>query len=202
MGGELVEESYGLPGQNISCWEMSMDLELRGAFRSLTRSPGYFVTVVLSLALGLGAAAAAFGVIDAVRLRALPFPDGDRLVVLSEVPAKGPAECRNSCDVSYETYANVLRANPPRVLDALAAYTAGGKTLGTSGEPLLVLGGIVSPNVFPLLQARPALGRGLSEADDRLGVPLVTVLSHALGPRSGAGGTARCLCAGAPRRAG
>jgi len=157
-----------------------MDLELRGALRSLARSPGYLATVVVSLALGIGGAAAAFGVIDAVRLRALPFPDGDRLVVLGEVPAKDARECRTSCDVSYETYANVLRPHPPRALDALAGYTAGGKTLGTSGEPLLVLGGIVSSNMFSLLQTRPALGRGFTEEDDRLGVPLVTVLSHAL----------------------
>jgi predicted permease len=157
---------------------MSMDLDLRSTLRSLARSPGYLATVVASLALGIGAAAAAFGVVDAVRLRALPFPDANRLVVLWEHPAK--ADCASGCDISYETYANLLQAHPPGALDALAAFTAGGKTLGTTGEPLLVLGGIASPNLFALLHVRPALGRGFSEADDRLGVPLVTVLSHAL----------------------
>jgi hypothetical protein len=75
-------------------------------------------------------------VIDAVRLRVLPFPDGDRLVVLGEAPAADPAACHSSCDVSYETYANVLRQNPPCALDALAGYTGGGKTLGRiAGTP-------------------------------------------------------------------
>ena len=59
-----------------------MGLELRAALRSLARSPGFVLAVVLSLALGIGASAAAFGVLDAVRLRSLPFPHGDRLVVI------------------------------------------------------------------------------------------------------------------------
>jgi len=49
---------------------MHLDLDTRAALRSLARSPGYLVTTLLSLGLGIGAAAAAFGVIDAVRLRA------------------------------------------------------------------------------------------------------------------------------------
>jgi putative ABC transport system permease protein len=157
-----------------------MTLELRAALRSLSRSPGFVLAVVLSLALGIGAGATAFGVLDAVRLRSLPFPGGDRLVVLGEVPAEGAPTCRLDCDVSYATYANLLRLHPPRTLESLAAYTGGGKTLGTSGEPLLVLGGIVSSNVFTLLEARPALGRAFTPEDDRLGVPLVTLLSHEL----------------------
>jgi len=159
---------------------MSLRLDLRAAGRSLARNPGYVATAVISLALGIGAGAAAFGVVDAVRFRSLPFPDGDRLVVLSEVPTRDPPDCRTTCEVSYETWANVLRLRPPRSLDAIAAHTAGAKTLGASGEPLLVLGGIVSPNVFGLLEARPALGRSFTPEDDRLGAPLVTVLSHAL----------------------
>ena len=61
-----------------------MLIELKQAARRLRRSPGFSLTAILSLALGLGAGAAAFSVIDAVRLRALPFRDGDRLVVVSE----------------------------------------------------------------------------------------------------------------------
>ena len=78
------------------------------ALRSLLRSPGFFLTAVLSLGLGLGAGAAAFSVIDAVRFRALPFPNGDRLVVLSEIPAnpveRSTTTCYTLCDVSYETF--------------------------------------------------------------------------------------------------
>jgi putative ABC transport system permease protein len=160
---------------------MTIDLDLRAALRSLARSPGFLAAAVLSLALGIGAGAAAFGVIDAVRLRALPFKDGDRLVVLSEIPAgSGASGCRSACDVSYETYANLLRVHPPRTLNAVAAYTSGGKALATGTDQIPVVGGVVSPNLFALLGARPALGRLLTPDDDRLGVPAVVVLSHDL----------------------
>ena len=159
---------------------MPVALELRAALRGLARSPGYAAAVVLSLALGIGSAAAAFGVLDAVRFRSLPFPEADRLVTIAEVPADRPGECRAGCDVSYETFANVLRLHRPRALDAVVGFTAGGKALATSTEPILLMGGVVSPDLFDLLRVRPALGRSLSPDDDRLGAPLVTVLSHAL----------------------
>jgi predicted permease len=157
-----------------------MPLELRVAFRSLARSPGFLITAVVSLALGFGAAAAAFGVLDAVRFRAMPFPDADRLVVLSEVSADTRGPCRVACSVSYVTFANVLRSYPLHTLDALDAYTSGGKALNSGDEPRLVFGGIVTPHLFDLLGVRPSLGRSILPDDDRLGVPLVVLLSHDL----------------------
>lgn len=157
--------------------------ELRIAARSLSRSPVFVTTTVLSLALGIGASAAAFSVLDAVRFRALPFPAGDRLVVIQEVPANVtgiPSVCRSGCDPSYETFAQVLRDHPFRSLDAVAAFTSGAKGLALGDEIVPVLGGVVSPNVFALLNARPIAGRIFSTEDDRLGVPLTVVLSHAL----------------------
>lgn len=159
---------------------MVFDLDFRAARRSLARSPGFVTAAILSLTLGIGAGAAAFGVIDAVRLRSLPFKDASRLVLLSETPVGPEANCPAGCDVSYETFANVLRPNAPSTLDALAGYTSGGKALSTGGEPLLVFGGVVSPNLFELLDARPALGRVFTPEDDRLGAATVVVLSHDL----------------------
>ena len=157
-----------------------MLLELRAAARSLAKSPGFVVTAGLSLALGIGSAAAAFGVLDAVRFRALPFPDADRLVVLSEVAEDARDACRQSCSVSYATFANGLREARPRSLEVLEAFTSGAKALNAGDEPRLVTGGIATPRLFDLLQVRPVLGRALLPGDDRLGVPLVVVLSHDL----------------------
>ena len=158
--------------------------DLRIALRSLLRSPGFLVTAVASLAIAIGATVAAFAVIDAVRLRALPFVNADRLVIIGETPAGPGSEttppCRGSCNVSYETFAQVLRTHPFRSVDAVAATTTGGKSLTRNGEALLVTGGVVSPNVFGLLGVRPIIGRGITADDDRLGVPLTTVLSHEL----------------------
>ena len=153
------------------------------AARSLSRSPIFVLTTVLSLALGIGASAAAFSVLDAVRFRALPFPHGDRLVVIQEVPstvAGTPALCPSGCDPSYETFAQVLKRRKFHSLDAVAAFTSGAKGLVLGDEIVPVLGGVVSPNVFTLLDARPLIGRPFTAEDDRLGVPLVVVLSHEL----------------------
>jgi putative ABC transport system permease protein len=158
--------------------------ELRFALRSLLRSPGFLITAVGSLAIAIGASVAAFSVIDAVRLRALPFTDANRLVVIGET-ATGPGSestppCRGACNVSYETFAQVLRPGQFRSIDAVVAYASGGKSLTRNGEAVLVSGGVVSPNAFSLLGVRPIIGRGLTDEDDRLGVPLTTVLSHEL----------------------
>ena len=106
---------------------------MRLALRALLRTPGFTVTAVLSLALAIGASAAAFAVIDAVRFRALPFPDGDRLVLLSEVPIDEGGEARSAegrgfrvaCDVSYETFDQVLRRS--RCSGARGPSTRGGR---------------------------------------------------------------------------
>ncbi|MEO7963826.1 MAG: ABC transporter permease, partial [Gemmatimonadaceae bacterium] len=167
----------------------SLARDVRLAARSLRRTPGFTVTAVLSLALAIGASAAAFSVIDAVRFRALPFPDSERLVLLSEIPVdegsgseKAPSvrDCRAACDVSYETFDQVLRPYPFKSLDAVAAYTSGGKALGTKGEPIIVMGSVLSPNFFSLVNVQPLHGRAFSAEDNKLGAAPVTVLSHAL----------------------
>ncbi|HEX5077379.1 MAG TPA: ADOP family duplicated permease, partial [Gemmatimonadaceae bacterium] len=161
-----------------------MPQELRFALRSLLRSPGFLITAVGSLAIAIGASVAAFSVIDAVRLRALPFLNADRLVIIGETPAGPGTEsapaCRGGCSVSYETYAQVLRTYPFRSVDAVAVTTSGGKSLTRNGEAILVTGGVVSPNAFDLLGVKPVIGRAFTAEDDQLGVPLTTVLSHQL----------------------
>src|SRR5262245_56793210 len=97
------------------------------ARRALRRSPGFVVAAVLSLGLSIGAAVAGFGVLDAVRFRGLPFPNADRLVLISEVPKTG---CPATCDVNYKTLA-LLREHQFHTIDALVAFTAGPKGLGT-----------------------------------------------------------------------
>lgn len=155
--------------------------DVRQAVRSLRRSPGYVTTVIASLALGMGASVAAFGVIDAVRLRALPFPHAERLIVISEVPADGGApapDCALRCDVQYTTFSQVLSTRTFKTLDAIAGYTSGGKVYMAGGEPVPVSGGVISPNVFGLMGVAPFMGRALTAEDNQLGVPLATVLSH------------------------
>lgn len=155
---------------------------LRLAARSLARTPVFLATTVLSLALGIGASAAAFSVLDAVRFRSLPFPNGERLVVVQEVPSSstGAEGCASGCEPSYETFVQVLRNHPFHSLDAVGGFTSGGKGLVLGDEIVPVLGGVVSPNVFGLLNAKPLLGRTFNNDDDRLGEPLTVVLGYGL----------------------
>ncbi len=142
------------------------------------------MTAIVSLALGIGASAAAYSVVSAVRWRALPFPEPERLVLIGEEPiatgGRTTGRCVGACEVRYETFAQLLHDHPFQSVDAVAAFTSGGKALATGGEPLLLNGGVVSPKVFELLQAQPVLGRSLGPDDDRLGAPLATVLSYGL----------------------
>lgn len=161
--------------------------EFRYAFRRLRKARGFALTAILSLALAIGAGTAAFSVIDAVRFRALPFRNGDRLVVLAEVPAdpKTPnrtsaATCGAGCDVAYTTFANLLEHYPFQSVDLVAAYTSGAKALNLGGEPILVTGGVASDRLFSLLGAEPFKGRVFTPEDNRLGTNLTTVLSYDL----------------------
>ena len=157
--------------------------DLRYAIRSLLATPGFSLTAILSLALGIGAGVAAFSVVDAVRFRALPFKDGDRLVVISETTGDGgtpPAPCQGTCETSYHTFAEVLKIYPFRQADLIAGFTSGAKALNLGGDPIVVSGGVVSYPLFDMLGIEPMLGRRFTADDDKLGAAPVTVISYDL----------------------
>ena len=146
------------------------------AWRSLWRSPGFVAAATLSLGLATGAGVAGFSVLDAVRFRALPFADADRLVLIGEVPERG---CPALCDVDYRTF-DLLRRHRFSSIDAVAAFTSGGKALGEGADQVDVVSVIMSASAFPLLGARPMLGRTFAPDEDELGAPPLMVISHGL----------------------
>ncbi len=155
------------------------------ALRSLLRAPAFLATALLSIGLSVGTAATAFGVIDAVRFRALPFKNGERLVLLSEVAvddgshAVPASACRIACDMQYVTY-DAIRPLKFRTLDVVAAYGSGLKTMDVNGDPVPVLGGVVSENLFDLLDVKPMIGRAFTAADNHVGAEDVAIISHDL----------------------
>src|ERR1043166_7868403 len=108
--------------------------DLRYAVRSLAKSPGFATVAILSLALGLGVVTTAFTYIDAIRLRALPYPDAGRLVALGDEPSTeyGLPDARYT---SFQAWAHESRA-----LEAIAATLGTLRTL-TVGSSREMVGG-------------------------------------------------------------
>jgi predicted permease len=153
--------------------------DLRHALRALLHRPLLFAVAAGALALGIGASTAVFSVVDAVLLRPLPFAEPGRLVLLwQSIPERNAA----FVEVSYPYMLN-LRAGS-RTMAALAAMAGvnSGFTLG-GPEPVRASGRIVTGNFFDVLGAHAALGRTFVEAEDKVGVPRVVVVSHGLWQR-------------------
>lgn len=156
--------------------------DIRYAIRRLARSPGFTGIVVLVLALGIGGTAITFGVVEAVLLRPLPFPQAGEL-----------ARVFSSRDGAKWT------ASPPDFLDwrsqnrsftDLAATNQGSFALTGVGAAEQVSGALVTGGLFPVLGVRPLAGRALTPADDAADAPMTAVLGYGLWQRRFGGDTA------------
>jgi predicted permease len=133
--------------------------DVRLAARALRRSPGFVLGAVLTLALGIGANAAIFAVLDAVALRPLPYQDPDRLVSISNSWTNTPRAPISS--IEYFDYVEQLRS-----FEHLGVSTGGAMTLTGTGDPLRIPVGVVSYGVLPALGVPPQLGRMFSREED------------------------------------
>jgi predicted permease len=153
-----------------------MDLlghDLKYAARALSRSPGFAITAVVVLALGIGANTAAFSITDHVLIRPLPFPDSERLVKLWEdVPGYRRME------LSPANYRDWKRMS--RCFAGMGAVRDLSLNLVGAREPVHVEGAAVTADLFPLLGMQPALGRRFTAEDDRESAPGTMVLSDEL----------------------
>ncbi len=143
----------------------------------MRRAPGFAATALITLALGVGATTAVFSIVHAVLLRPLPYADPDRLVRLWEEYPGGVSPAGNRW-LSRSTYA-VWREHT-RTLDALGGYALLEYHLAFGGEPFKVFGAKVSPAVLSTLRVAPALGRFLTDDDDREGALPVVIVSDGL----------------------
>lgn len=145
--------------------------DLRHAARSLRRTPGFAVTAILLVALGVGANTAAFSLADFVFVRPLPFPDADRLVkVWQATPGYSRVELS---PVLHRDWAAASRS-----FGAFGAFWPGEANLVGELEPRRLRIARVTPDVLPLLGVPALAGRVLGPADTTAGD--VVVLSHAL----------------------
>ena len=158
---------------DINAWIESAVRNLRYAVRSLAKTPAFTITVVLTLALGIGANSAVFSAINAVLLRPLPFPNGDRLVKLGQSQPKLPQPFL--APVRLEDW-NRLNTT----LTGIAGYYTE-DTSETSAEiPEKLERAWVTQRFLEVLGVAPALGRDFSTQEEHLGGPSAVLISDRL----------------------
>ncbi|HZR05402.1 MAG TPA: ABC transporter permease [Candidatus Udaeobacter sp.] len=152
--------------------------DFRYALRQLAKSPGFTVVAVLTLALGIGANAAVFSLINALLVRPLPYQKSSQLVLI------------------WERFANMglerIPVSPPEYLDlekgfrsssGLAAFAFDRFNLGGGDIPERISGAIVSPSLFPLLGVEPIKGRTFAREEQGPGHDDIIVISERLWKR-------------------
>jgi putative ABC transport system permease protein len=146
---------------------------VRHAFRQLVREPAFTVAAVLTLALGVGANAAVFAVVEAVLLRPLPYPSADNLVILNH------RDKRTGITKEFIAIGDYVDlAARQNVFESIGAWGRGQTSLIDRDDPYRVdlLG--VGPNTLDILRVRPILGRSLTADDSRENAPRVMMLGY------------------------
>jgi putative ABC transport system permease protein len=141
---------------------------LRFAFRRLSKSPGFTLTIVLTLALGIGATTAIFSLIEGILLRPLPFNDPDRLVLLGDHVGSSPGVGVTAREIA--TYASAANA-----FSSLGAFVSATYELSGGATPEVVSGERFTAGVFPTLGVRPILGRVFTQQEEEARQPVVVI---------------------------
>jgi putative ABC transport system permease protein len=166
--------------------------DLRYALRGLRRSPAFAAAAIATLALGIGANAAIFALVDRVLIRALPVRDPGRLVLLrSPGPRQGQAwdDGDGAASFSYPAYRELRDKNT--VLSGLLATYPFDASVAAGGRTERAAGDLVSGNYFAVLGVGPAAGRTLAASDDTApGAHPVAVLSYGYWTRRFGGSSA------------
>ncbi|MGO9335949.1 MAG: ADOP family duplicated permease [Terracidiphilus sp.] len=151
--------------------------ELRYAVRRLRKSPGFTLTAILTLALGIGAVTSVFSVVNAVLLQPFAFRNPDSLVVMREAVED---EAQGQRSAIPDNYRHFLRLKSgARTLEDAAIFAQRGKSVSANGDHPRIAGAVIaSPNIFRLLGIQPMLGRDFVEDDARPGPESAAILSY------------------------
>jgi putative ABC transport system permease protein len=163
--------------RNIT-WAEDAAHDLRHAARALRRSPGFALSAIAALALGIGANAAVFSVVHAVVIARLPYADPDRLVRVWEA---NPAQRIERGAVSPGTFVDLAQRS--RTLESIALFGERDMLFSDGTEPWVSRAAAASPTLFDLLGVRPMLGRTFAPRNARDATSVSgdeLVISHAL----------------------
>ena len=150
-------------------------MDLRVTLRRLVRTPGYSLTALAVLALGIGANTAMFSLLHSVLLSPLPYAAPQELVGFEAINRPRGVSQASLSVADFRDFNESSRS-----FESLAAYRPNFFNLSQAGEPPLQLGGgLVTPTFLAVFGVKPMRGRGFAETDFSSGAPLVVILSHA-----------------------
>jgi putative ABC transport system permease protein len=144
--------------------------DARYALRGILARPAFSAIIIATLALGIGANASIFSVVNAVLLRPLPYREPERIMTLQHEDPYW-----NVSEPEFHDYATSVPA-----FARVAAFTGGSGTLQVGDQPLKISAARVSDGFFQILGVAPIMGRTFAPEEDRPNAPRVVILSHAL----------------------
>jgi predicted permease len=157
----------------------AMTSDLRFAWRALWKSPTTTLGAVLALALGIGATTTMFGLLNAVALRPLPYPESDRLVELWGNVERQAVERRGTSIPDYIDWREKSRS-----FDLMSAWSDANFIRYGGAAPEQVPAELVSGDYFSMLGVEPLAGRVLTNNDDKTGTTLAAVIGERLWERA------------------
>ena len=146
--------------------------DVRLALRQMRKAPGFYLTAIVTLALGMGSTIAIFSLVEGILLRPLPFADPDRLVIVGDHLGNGPNPGVTAREIA--TYERATTA-----FSSMGGFAGAGFELSGAATPQLISGARLGAGVFPTLGVAPLLGRVFSPQEDAGHAP-VAVISYAL----------------------
>jgi predicted permease len=156
----------------------SLGRDLKLVFRRLGKSPGFAATVILTLAIGIGANAAVFSVVNSVLFRPLPYPNAEQLVAVRLIApgAAGLADFSSGLRLSSSMYFTFAEQN--RTFQSLGVWNTGTANVTGVDQPHEVHTALISDGVLQALSVPPVLGRWLLPADQDPHGPKAVMLSY------------------------
>lgn len=177
FGGAEQTREYHRDSRSLP-WLESMLQDARFALRVMRKSPGFTLTVILTLALAIGANTAIFSIVNALMLRNLPYAHPDRLGTIFR-QVQGPQPYSGYHWITGQQW-ELLRDNVPALLSAVSSGLAPGVNLLAGHHADYVRAARISAHYLDVLEIHPLIGRNFSEDEDRPHGPTAVILSYRL----------------------
>ncbi|MGH8310489.1 MAG: ABC transporter permease, partial [Steroidobacteraceae bacterium] len=173
FGNVVKLQETARDGWRLAALIDSLAADVRYALRGLAQKPGFAIAVILTLALGIGANAVVFALVNAVVLRPLPYPNADRLIYIQQI--NGERGVEPLTDLMYADWTALTKST-----DLAAAYDETRAVLTLPDGAIRVTGLRVTHSYFSVFGVRPVFGRLFDSSEALPGGPQVVLLSEPL----------------------